>query len=253
MRSSSSASSSCGQTWAGTASPSVLRCSARWTTSPARRRSRAVACPPASSDSNGQREHQPVRPAAGRDAAVHVGEQRHDQPVLGAWPVVHDHVDLASGARQPAHQHVRHVGAQPVPVVVRSQAEGVREHDLAAGGPERGLEGQRAARIAAGRRPLRHPAAPTSDRRRRPAAGRTPRARRSGGSRATRPSRPGRPGRTSGGRRGRRGRRWGWSSSVLLGSRSCLSSRPDRPGPLRGGRRASHCGHSDDQVVSNDG
>src|SRR3954453_1780422 len=67
-------------------------------------------------------------------------------------------------------------------------------------------------RRSGGRPSTPRPAAPASGRRRRPAAGGTPRGRRSAGSTATPPTPPGRRGRRSAGRRGRRDRRWAWSS-----------------------------------------
>ena len=54
-------------------------------------------------------EDQPLGTAARGDAARHVAEQRHDQPVLGAGLVVDLDLDLAVGAGELAYQQVRHV------------------------------------------------------------------------------------------------------------------------------------------------
>jgi hypothetical protein len=105
-------------------------------------------------------ENQPLGTAARGDAARHMAEQRHDQPVLGAGLVVDLDLDLAVGAGEPAHQQVRHVPADPVAAVVRAERHRVGQHEGAACGAERRLQHQGpvevapAAGPAAGRRHL---------------------------------------------------------------------------------------------------
>ena len=80
--------------------PRVLRCNARCTTSPGREVQPRLRPPVADGHVAGQRQHQPVRAAAGRDPAVHARQQRDDQPVLRPRPVVDRDVDRRRRCRR---------------------------------------------------------------------------------------------------------------------------------------------------------
>jgi hypothetical protein len=109
-------------------------------------------------------EDQPFGTAARGDAALHLVEQRHDQPVLGAGLVVDLDLDLALSAGEPAHQQVGHVSADPVSAVVRAKRHRVGQQEGAGRGAECRLQNERPVEVA--------PAAgPAADRRYLPVPG----------------------------------------------------------------------------------